>query len=123
MANEPTARFVYHTTPRTLLDGQDVRPALDVNGNIIVTGSPAGGGIPVTPQTVTLHTALLGASATQAIPTGAKGYLVVVITGTATINATASVPAGVSLSDVNTLAAGFSVVTASASSAFVAWNT
>lgn len=34
---EPTSRFVYLYTPRTLLNGADVRPSLDVNGNIIVT--------------------------------------------------------------------------------------
>lgn len=86
-----------------------------------IVGAGSGGGLPG--QTVTLHTALLGASATQAIPTGAKGYLVSIITGTATVNGTPAVPAGVFLSDSNTLLAGFSVVTDSASSAFVAWNT
>lgn len=91
-------------------------------GEIAVKVLGIGGSFPST-QSVTLHTALLGASATQAIPTGAKGYLVAIITGTATVNGTASVPAGISLSDANTLAAGFSVVTDSASSAFVAWNT
>lgn len=90
-----------------------------------IVGAGTGGAINVVsvPQTVTLHTALLGASATQAIPTGAKGYLVSILTGTATVNTTASCPAGLFLSDSNTLAAGFSVVTDSASSAFVAWNT
>jgi len=38
------------------------------------------------------------------------------------VNGTAAVPP-MAFGDANTLAAGFSVVTAAASSAFVAWNT
>ncbi len=43
MANEPTARYVYLTTPRTLSNGQDVRPSLDSAGNQVVSIAPAGG--------------------------------------------------------------------------------
>lgn len=65
---------------------------------------------------------LLGASTTKSIPTGAKGYLISVITGTATINGHGSIPPG-TISDSQTLAAGFDVVTDAASSALVCWNT
>lgn len=43
MPTEPTARFVYWATPRTLNSGADVRPSLDSAGNICVTVVPAGG--------------------------------------------------------------------------------
>lgn len=94
---------------------------------VVLAGSTSvsGGGIPVvsTPQTVTLNTALLGASVSQTIPTGAKGYFFAILTGTATVNGTPSVPAGVSLGDPNTVAAGFAIATDAGSSAFMAWNT
>lgn len=44
MPQEPSARFVYLSSPRTLASGQDARPSLDVNGNLqvnIVAGTLA----------------------------------------------------------------------------------
>lgn len=89
------------------------------------TSAPTpGGGIPVTPtaQTVTRHSILLSASA-QVIPAGAKGYGFTVITGTASDGTASGLPAGFSQSDYNTLAAGFTVTAAAASTCFVYWNT
>lgn len=86
--------------------------------------SGGGGGLPVVPtaQTVTRHSVLLSASP-QLIPTGAKGYGFTVITGTASDGTVSGLPAGFSQSDANTLAAGFTVTAAAASTCFVYWNT
>lgn len=85
---------------------------------VVVGGSGTSGG-----GTVTAHTVLQGASSTQVIPIGAKGWTVSIITGTASIGAATGLPAGFSDADTNTLAATISVVTSSASSAYVRWNT
>lgn len=81
-------------------------------------GSTSPAGAPVTP-----HVVLLGASATQVIPVGAKGWSFVVLTGTATVAGVAGIPAGVGDADVNTLAATLTITTAAASSAYLHWNT
>lgn len=114
IGSQPTATF--SGIPLGTSDGS-ATGALAVK----VVGAGSGGGIPG--QTVTLHTVLLGASNSQTIPAGAKGYFFAILSGTATVNGTGAVPAGVSLGDANTLAASFTVATDSASSAFVAWNT
>lgn len=86
--------------------------------------SGGGGGLPVVPTAtpVTRHSVLLSASA-QAIPTGARGYGFTVITGTASDGTASGLPAGFSQSDDKTLAAGFTVTAAAASTCFVYWNT
>lgn len=71
----------------------------------------------------TPHVALLGASASQVIPAGAKGWSFVVLTGTATVGGVASIPAGVGDQDNGVLAASLTITTAAASSAYVRWNT
>lgn len=90
-------------------------------------GTSGGGGssvgIVVSPQSVTPHNTLLGASASQVIPIGAKGWSVSIITGTATVGSASLLPAGFSDSDPNTLLATIIVTTDSASSAYVRWNT
>ncbi len=73
-------------------------------------------------QTVTPHVVLLGASDSQVIPIGAKGWTVSFLTGTGTVGG-AAVPAGFSDSDPNPLAATLTIATDSASSAYVRWNT
>lgn len=104
---------------------------VDSNGNPVPFGaSPAsgggGGGIPVTGQTVTAVPKNVGASASQVIPAGAKGWTVSCITGTITIacgaNSASALPAGFSDGDTNTTAADITITTASASSAYVRWN-
>lgn len=87
---------------------------------LILQGVSASGSGTAGPKTP--HPVSLGASATQVIPIGAKGWTITVITGTATING-ASVPAGFSDSDDGPLAAAITVITAAASSAYVRWNT
>lgn len=72
--------------------------------------------------TVTPHFKTLGASASQVIPIGAKGYFATILTGTGTIGGEA-VPAGVGVGSSNTLAATVTIATDSASSAFVSWET
>lgn len=73
MATEQTARFVYLSTPRTLQNGQDVRPSLDVHGNLVVSGTVAGGPIPVTP---TVSTYAVG-TPTTATATGTSGIVLI----------------------------------------------
>lgn len=80
-------------------------------------GGGGGGGTPVTPTFVSL-----GASASQDIPIGAKGWTVTFLTGTGTVGGSA-VPAGFSDSDGNTLAAAITVTTDAASTAYIRWNT
>lgn len=88
------------------------------------TPVPVSGTLAITEPTVTRHSILLdsGGTASQLIPTGAKGYSFTVITGTASDGTASGLPAGFSNGDVNTLAAGFTV-TASGGTTFVAWNT
>lgn len=78
--------------------------------------APAGG-------PVTVVSAAVGASGSGSIPIGAKGWTFTVLTGTATFNGVASLPTGFSESDVNTLAVAIAYSTASASSAYVRYNT
>lgn len=93
---------------------------------VLIAGSTtaSGGGVVTTPQTATLAApSLLGASSTATVPIGAKGYQISVLTGTATIMGTALIPAGVTISSNNTVAAAIAVTTAATSSALVAWET
>lgn len=93
--------------------------AIEVLKNAVSgSGSSSPAGAPVTVNTV-----YLGASASQIIPAGAKGWSYAVTLGTATVAGAASVPAGLGDSDSNILAASFTITTASASAAYVRWNT
>lgn len=83
----------------------------------LYTAATSGGSTPVTP-----HFVLLGASASQTIPSGARGWTVTFLTGTGTIG-TRAVPAGFSDSSEQTLAASIAVTTDAASSGYVRWNT
>lgn len=85
---------------------------LDAIRNALITAS----------SSVIPHFVLLGASQTQDIPFGARGWSVSFLTGTGTIGAV-SVPAGFSDSDANTLTINLTVTTNSASSAYIRWNT
>lgn len=73
-------------------------------------------------RTVTPHFKTLGASGTQVIPIGARGYLATFLTGTGTIGGEVAT-VGLSVSSSNTLAATVTVATDAASSAFVSWET
>lgn len=73
-------------------------------------------------RTVTPHFKTLGASGSQVIPIGARGYMATFMTGTGTIGGEVAT-AGLSVSSSNTLAATVTVATDSASSAFVSWET
>lgn len=92
-----------------------------VSGALLTSG--AGGGSSPAGATVTIVSAAVGASGSGTIPIGAKGWTFTVLTGTATFNGAASLPAGFSESDVNTLTAAIAYSTASASSAYVRYNT
>lgn len=70
---------------------------------------------------VTPHFKTLGASGSQVIPIGARGYLVTFMTGTGTIGGEVAT-AGLSVSSSNTLAVTVTITTDSASSAFVSWE-
>lgn len=97
---------------------------VDASGSLII--STSGGGIPVTPQTVTASPHNLAASTSITIPAGAKGWTVSCLTGTLSIvcGTTASaLPAGLSDGDANTTAVDITITTASASTAYVRWNT
>lgn len=63
----------------------------------------------------------LGASGSQVIPAGAKGYSIQILTGSGTIGG-AAVTSVFSLVSHSTLAASLTVTTNATSSAFVAWN-
>lgn len=92
-----------------------------VSASLQVSG--AGGGSSPAGAPVTINSAAVAQSTTGSIPIGAKGWTFTVLTGTATFNGVASLPAGFSESDVNTLAAAISYTTASASTAYVRYNT
>lgn len=100
---------------------------IDANGLAQPIGVAAsGGGIPITPPTVTASPHNLAASGSITIPAGSKGWTVTCLTGTLSIacGTTASaLPAGFSDGDTNTTAADIVVTTASASTAYVRYNT
>lgn len=85
--------------------------------------SSGSGGIVITPQTVTRVPFKIGASDSQLIPAGAKGYGFSVTAGTASDGTVTDYPVGYDQSDVNTLAAGFTLTTASASAVYGYYNT
>ncbi len=87
-----------------------------------VKTSPAAGSGGPAGATVTATSVAVPQSTTGTIPAGAKGWTFTILTGTATFNGVASLPAGFSESDVNTLAASITYVTASASTAYVRYN-
>lgn len=84
---------------------------LDANGNPVALG----------PAVVTPHFLAMGASASQDIPIGAKGYLISIRAGTGTIGGQA-VAAVTNVNSSNTLAVAITVTTGAASSAFVIWE-
>lgn len=102
---------------------------VDSNGNPVPFGaSPAsgggGGGIPVTPQSVTQQpSVIVPASTSQVIPIGAKEWTVSVLTGTATVNGAAGCPAGFSDGSTQTLLNTVTITTAATSTAYVRWAT
>lgn len=73
-------------------------------------------------QTVTPNIVELGASATQVIPIGAKGWTYGILSGTATVNGVA-LAAGFTDGDPYTLAATITIITGATSSAYIRWNT
>lgn len=97
--------------------------AFTISGGTFAGGSSGNSSIAVGGQSVAHHEILLGASATQIIPIGAKGWTVSVLTGTATVGSAAALPAGFSDNDPNTLTNTLTITTAAASSAYVRWNT
>lgn len=72
--------------------------------------------------TVTPHMVTLGASASQVIPAGAKGWAMTIFTGTGTVGG-AAVGAGFAIDNPKTLAITLTVTTDAASSGFVIWYT
>lgn len=94
-----------------------IAKSLDSGGS---GGTGGGGGGTTTP--VTPHFKALGASGSQVIPSGAKGYFIAILTGTGTIGGEA-VSVGVSVGSQNTQGASITVTTAASSSAFVSWET
>jgi hypothetical protein len=104
-------------------DGALMIGGVDGDGNPQTLADAVAEGLAGGPRTVTPHVALLGASATQVIPSGAKGWSFAIMTGTATVGGVAGIPAGIGDSDAGTLAASLTITTAAASSAYVRWNT
>lgn len=80
-----------------------------------------GGSVTVANETAAPNIALLGASSTQVILAGSKGWSISILSGTATING-AAVSAGFSDSDPSTLGASITVITAAASSAYIRYG-
>jgi hypothetical protein len=89
--------------------------AVEVLANALGAG-PAASGTTLVPN-------LLGAAASATVPVGAKGYVITVMTGTATIAGVAAIPAGITFSSNRVVATAIVVLTAAASSAVVAWET
>lgn len=84
----------------------------------------AAAAVAVVPATITQQASIIvPASTTQSIPIGAREWTVTVLTGTATINGAAGLPAGFSDSGVSALTAPISVTTAATSTAYVRWGT
>lgn len=73
--------------------------------------------------TVTQHSAVVSASGSGSIPIGAKNWSFTVLTGTATFNGAASLPAGFSDSDTGVLAVAIAYSTDAASTAYVRYAT
>lgn len=69
-------------------------------------------------STVTPHTLAVAASASGTIPSGAKGFLFVALTGTVTLGGQ-TMPVGLAISTNNTLGSSLAYTTASSSSAWL----
>lgn len=94
------------------------------DGKPVPLQASSGGGAISAAQSVTPHASIVvPASTSQVIPTGAKGWTVTVLTGTATVNGAAAMPAGFSDSDPYTTLADITVTPDAASTAYVRWNT
>lgn len=111
---------------RTMMDAH--RAAIEPPGGWTTTEAAVelllnGLGAGSTSSGTTLVPNLLGASATATVPAGAKGYLITIMTGTATVAGVAAIPVGITFSSSRVVATAIVVTTASASSAVVAWET
>lgn len=80
------------------------------------------GALVVEEDSTTPHFEDLAATEQQIIPVGAKGYAIIILTGTATINGKTA-PAGMAISDSNKQLATITVICGTPGTAFVAWNT
>lgn len=85
---------------------------------------PGGGASVITVQpTVTSVSVAVPQSTSGSIPAGAKGWTFTVLTGTATFNGVAGLPASFSDSDPNVTGAAISYATAGTSTAYVRYGT
>jgi hypothetical protein len=124
----PSGAYGYDVSGQQLNNTTPDRESLALIAGAVQGQPPAGGGtggipVVVTPPTVTPNFAAVPQSTSQVIPAGAKGWTAVCLTGTVTFGGVAALPAGWSDSDQNTLAAAITLTTASASTAYVRWNT
>jgi hypothetical protein len=83
---------------------------------------PVTGTLTATPISVTPNTVAVGASQSSTIPSGAKGFTFVALSGTVTLGG-AAIPAGTTISSNDILASSLAYTTAAASSAFVYFQT
>lgn len=95
--------------------------ATDSSGNVVSLGG-AGGGVIISPTTVTPNFISAAASSTTIIPIGAINASVIILTGTGTLNAVDQ-PVGVPWTEPNKLAATVTLVLAAASTARVYYAT
>lgn len=115
------------TGPVTIADGADSAQGVTTGAAVVTDANGTVQqylrGLVKLQAPVTPHFANLAASTSADIPSGAKGYMIAVLTGTAAIGSATALPAGVSVSDARTLAAAITVTTDSASTALLCWNT
>lgn len=102
--------------------GQPFPINCDANGNIIITGSGGGGGIPITQPTVTPNFFAPASTTPVVIPVGAIDASVLILTGTGTLNGVDQ-PLGVPWTEPNKLAATVTLVLGSPGTARVYYGT
>lgn len=90
----------------------------------LVSFGGGGGGGGGSPSPITQAASIkVPASTTQAIPIGAREWTITILTGTATFNGAAGLPAGFSDSGEAALVAEISITTDATSTAYVRWGT
>lgn len=88
---------------------------------LVVGAGITGGTFTSTPPSVTPTFVALGASGSQVIPIGAKGWTVTILTGTGTVGGL-TVPTGFYDSDTGVLVVALTITTNAASSAYIRYN-
>lgn len=107
---------------RLVVNDVNCQAVCNPDGTQISGGGGGSQNVAFTP--ITQHASIVvPASTTQSIPIGAREWTITILTGTATFNGAAGLPAGFSDSGEAALVAAISITTDATSTAYVRWGT